>query len=95
VTTSHEAPSSADVASSVTDLSVGLGILTYTFFPFALPLILMLAVPLVLVGIVGLLAAILVVLPLWLTRSLARSWRGHTERPSHRTGLVYKVEEHA
>ena len=70
----REAPSSAEVATKVNDVSVGLGILTFALFPFALPGIVLVVAPLVLVVVVGLLVAIPVVLPLWLARSLVRRW---------------------
>lgn len=80
----REAPSSAEVVTKVNDVLVGLGILTFTLFPFALAGIVLVVAPLVLVVVVGLLVAIPVVLPLWLARSLIRRWfrrRGAARAP--------------
>jgi len=65
--------SSAEVATEVNGLSVGLGILTFTRFPLALPALLFVLAPLALVAVVGLVLAIPVVLPLWLVRTVRRS----------------------
>jgi hypothetical protein len=79
-----DAPSPEDVAAEVNSLAVGLGIITTTFAPLALPgLILLLPlalpiIPLVLVaGILYLLSRI-VLLPFRLAR---RAWRGRSPRP--------------
>lgn len=76
----HEAPSSAGLATEVGDLSTGLGILTMTLFPFALPGLLLalalalplalLAAPLALGAVAVWLLARLLVLPLRLARAL-------------------------
>ena len=72
--TSRAAPSAADVGTEVTSLSAGLGILTFTIFPLALPgLLLFVVAPLALVAVPGLLLAGLLVLPFWLTRIVLRS----------------------
>jgi hypothetical protein len=67
------APSSADVAMEVTNLSAGLGILTIPFFPLLLPGLVLVVAPLVLVAMVGVLLATPFVLPLWLARIALRS----------------------
>jgi hypothetical protein len=72
-------PSSSDVATEVANLSAGLGILTIPLFPFALPALLLVVVPLALLAMVGVLLAVPFVLPLWLARVVLR-------RRSHRPG---------
>jgi hypothetical protein len=67
------APSSADVATEVTNLSAGLGILTMALFPLAVPVLVLVVAPLALVAVAGLLLATPFVLPLWLARVLVRS----------------------
>jgi hypothetical protein len=69
------APSSADVAMEVANISAGLGILTIPLFPFALPALLLVIVPLVPLAIVGGLVAIPFLLPLWLFRTVRRAGR--------------------
>ena len=56
----------------VADLSVGLGILLMPLFPLALPGLLLVVVPLVLVAVIGALLAIPFVLPLWLVHTVRR-----------------------
>jgi len=74
---SSQVPSSAELTTEVSGLLTGLGILTMTLFPIALPgLLLFVVAPLLLVAIAGLLLAIPIVLPLWLARALGRSWSG-------------------
>jgi hypothetical protein len=53
-------------------LLAGLGILTVTFFPFALPALLLVVAPLAVLALAGALLAMPVVVPLWLVRSLRR-----------------------
>jgi hypothetical protein len=72
---SRATPSSADVAVEVSSLSVGLGILTMTLFPFALPALVLLA-PLALVAVAGALLAAPILLPLWLARTVRRGRSG-------------------
>jgi hypothetical protein len=67
--------SSADVATEVGSLSAGLGIITMTFFPFALPALVLVA-PFALVPVAGLLLAAPVLLPLWLARRFRRRRSG-------------------
>jgi len=67
-------PTSADVATEVSGLVTGLGILTFALFPVALPgLILFVVAPLALVAVVGLLLAAPLVLLVWLARTIRRS----------------------
>jgi hypothetical protein len=65
-------PPPADVASEGNALATGLGIITFTFFPFALPALVFVVAPLALLGVVGLLLAAPVVLPVWVVRRLRR-----------------------
>ena len=64
--------SSADVATEVTTLSAGLGVLALPLFPFALPGLVLVVGPLVPVAIVGVLLALPLVLPIWLARVIRR-----------------------
>jgi uncharacterized membrane protein YedE/YeeE len=67
--TPRRTPSSAELATEGNGLLAGLGILTVALFPIALPgLLLFVVAPLLLVAMVG-----LVLLPLWLARTLVRS----------------------
>jgi hypothetical protein len=85
---SRPAPSSADVATEVANLSAGLGILTISLFPFALPALVLVIVPLMPLAIVGALVAIPFILPPWLFRTVRRA-RGRggdaTARPGSRS----------
>ena len=65
-------PAPADLATEFANLAVGLGILTFVLFPFALPALLLVVGPLVPVAVVGALLAVPVVLPVWLARIV---WR--------------------
>jgi hypothetical protein len=71
---------STDVAMEVTNLSAALGILTLPLFPFALPGLLLVVVPLALLAMVGVLLAAPFVLPFWLARIVLRS-RSHRRTP--------------
>ena len=66
-------PSPADVATEVANLAVGLGILTFVRFPFALPALLLVVGPLVPVAVIGVLLA-----------SISRAASGGPRRPSAR-----------
>jgi hypothetical protein len=66
----REAPSSADVATELGNLLVGLGILTMTLMPFALPGLL-----LGLLLVLPLLPLALLILPFWLARLATRALR--------------------
>jgi hypothetical protein len=84
-------PSSADVATEVNGLSTGLGIITMTFFPFALPGLLLalplvlLVAPLALVGLVGYLVVRILVLLLRLARTVLQH-RPHGPRAGDLSG---------
>jgi hypothetical protein len=69
--TSRSTPRTSEIATEVNGLLAGLGILTTALFPFALPGLL-LAAPLALLAVAGLILAIPVVLPLWLVRVVRR-----------------------
>ncbi len=75
------APSSADVAIEVADLLAGLGILTIALFPFALPGLLLVVVPLALLAIAGALLAAPLMLALWLAHTVLR--RRSRRRSAH------------
>jgi hypothetical protein len=62
-----------DVADAAGMLFAGLGILTIQFFPFALPLLVLVIGPLVLLTLPLLLLALPVLLPLWLVRVFRRA----------------------
>jgi hypothetical protein len=65
--------STTDVATEVTALSAGLGILTTALFPISLPGLLLFAAPLVLLAVPALLLAGLLMPPLLLARTLRRA----------------------
>ena len=81
---SDQSPSPADLADEVGGLSVGLGIITMTLFPFALPglllalLLALPAVPLLLLAGVGYLLVRILVRALGLLRTM---WRRRPGRP--------------
>ena len=84
----HEAPSPGDLADEVGGLTVGLGIITMTLSPFALPglvLVLPLVLPLVPVLLVGgavYLLARVILLPMRLARRAWQAWiRSHGAAP--------------
>jgi hypothetical protein len=76
-----ESPEPADLAGEASGLAVGLGILTTTFFPFALPglllalLLVLPAVPLALAGVVAFLAGRALLLSLRRGRALVAAAR--------------------
>jgi hypothetical protein len=74
--TPRATPSTTEVATEVNGLLAGLGILTVALFPFALPGLLFVVVPLALLALVGALLAMPVVLALWLVRTLRRNRAG-------------------
>jgi hypothetical protein len=92
--TPHTAPSSAEVATEVNGLLVGLGILTMTLFPFALPGLLLalplalLVAPLALVAVAVLLVAGILVLPLRVARVVLRS---RSRRGGHFQGRLREL----
>ena len=78
--TPRRTPSTTEVATEVNGLLAGLGILTVTLFPFALPAVLLVVAPLAVLALAGALLAIPFVVPLWLVRSLRR---GRASRRAH------------
>jgi hypothetical protein len=79
------APSTGDVASELSAWLVGGGIVTMALFPFALPLIGLVAIgviPLLLIPLAGGLVVALVAVPILLVRGLGRAFRARPRRPS-------------
>jgi hypothetical protein len=66
----HETPSAADVSSELSNILVGLGILTIQFMPFAIPGLL-----LGLLLVLPLLPLALLILPFWLASRATRALR--------------------
>ena len=62
-------------------LIVGLTTLTIQFFPFALPLLILVIAPLAVLALAGLLLALPILLPLWLGRRALRSLWGNRSPP--------------
>jgi membrane protein implicated in regulation of membrane protease activity len=77
--TRSESTSPADLASAAGGLIVGLGTLTVAFFPFALPLLVLVIGPLAVLALAGLMLALPIVLPLWLGRLALRALRRRRE----------------
>ena len=65
-------------------LVVGLTTVTIQFFPFALPLLILVIAPLAVLALAGLLLAIPILLPVWLGRRALRARRSRSE--SRRVG---------
>jgi hypothetical protein len=90
----HEAPSPADLAAEANGLTAGLGILTMTFFPFALPALLLALplilplIPLLLLAGIGYLLFRLVALPVRLARTVV-------QRRTERRRVGYLARERA
>jgi membrane protein implicated in regulation of membrane protease activity len=80
--TPRTTPSATEVATEVNGLLAGLGILTVSLFPLALPGLLFVVVPLAVLALAGALLAIPVVVPLWLVRSVRR---GRARRRAERS----------
>jgi hypothetical protein len=78
-------PSPAEVASEGNALMTGLGIITFTLFPVAVPALIFVVAPLALVGAVGLLLAAPVVVPLWLVRRVRRGRAARTQGVGYAT----------
>ena len=74
-----ESPSLVDLAGVAGALVVGVTTLTIQFFPFALPLLILVILPLGALAVAGLLLAIPIVLPLWLARRALMALRGRSE----------------
>jgi hypothetical protein len=70
-----ERPSPSDLAGEAGGLIVGLGILTAAFFPFAVPLLILVIGPLAVLALAGLVLALPILLPLWLGRLALRALR--------------------
>jgi hypothetical protein len=68
----QDTPSSVDLATEANGLATGLGILTFSFFPFALPALVFVVAPLALVAVVGLVLALPFVVPVLLVRAVRR-----------------------
>jgi hypothetical protein len=78
--TPRSTPSTTEAVTEVNGLLAGLGILTVTLFPLALPGVLLVVAPLAVLVLAGALLAIPVVVPLWLFR---RVRRGRARRRAH------------
>jgi hypothetical protein len=74
--------SATDVATELGGLSAGLGILSFSLFPLAVPGLLFVIAPLAVLAVAGALLALPIVLPLWLARSALR--RLSARQPSSR-----------
>jgi membrane protein implicated in regulation of membrane protease activity len=82
-----EAPSPADLAGEASGLLAGLGIVTIQFFPFAMPLLILVIGPLALLALPILVLALPILLPLWLFRRVrARLDRRRTQAPGRAGG---------
>jgi hypothetical protein len=77
--TQSESPSVADVADTVGMLVVGLTTVTIQLFPLALPLLVLVIVPLAVLAVAGALLALPILLPLWLGRRALRALRRRSE----------------
>jgi hypothetical protein len=69
------APDPIDLASHAGALTTALSTLTFQLFPFALPALILVLAPLVVLGIAGLLLVLPIILPLWLGRLAFRALR--------------------
>jgi hypothetical protein len=76
----HSTPSFADVAGELMGLAAGGGILTTVLFPFALPLLLLVVVPLAVLPVVAAVLVTPVVLIVRLARRARPSMRLHGHR---------------
>jgi hypothetical protein len=68
----HDTPSSVDLATEANGLTTGLGIITFSLFPFALPALVFVVAPLALVAVVGLVLALPFVLPVLVVHAVRR-----------------------
>jgi hypothetical protein len=75
------APDPIDLAGEVGALGTALSTLTIQLFPFALPLLILVIGPLVVLGLVGLVIALPIILPLWLGRRAFRALRRGRQAP--------------
>ena len=76
----HPTPSFADVAGELMGFAAGGGILTTVLFPFALPLLLLVGVPLTVLPVVAAVLVAPVVLVVRLARRVRPSLRVHAHR---------------
>jgi membrane protein implicated in regulation of membrane protease activity len=83
-----ETPSTAEVAMETNALMTGLGILSFQLFPFALPLLVLVIVPLVPLAVVGLVLAVPVLVPLWIVRTFRRDRSRRREAAAGTAGLA-------
>jgi hypothetical protein len=74
-----QTPSPAELADEVGALTTGLGIITFQFFPFALPGIVLVVGPLAVLALAGLVLALPILVPLWLARRVLRAVRRRPE----------------
>jgi membrane protein implicated in regulation of membrane protease activity len=74
-----QSPSPAELADEVGALTTGLGIITFQFFPLALPGIVLVVGPLAVLALAGLLLALPILVPLWLGRRVLHALRGRSE----------------
>jgi hypothetical protein len=90
----HEAPSAPDLATEASGLAFGLGTITMTLFPFALPGLLLALplvlplVPLLLAGGAVYLLARAILLPMRLARRAWRARSARSERPPNGLGRL-------
>jgi hypothetical protein len=86
-----ESPSPADLAGWAGAFNTALGIITFQFFPFALPALILVIGPLAVLAVAGALLALPIILPLWLGRLGLRALRGRRRfQPArgHHTGQL-------
>jgi hypothetical protein len=68
-----ESPSPLDLAGEAGSLVVGLTTVTIQFFPFALPLLILVIAPLALLGLAAAVLLLPIMLPLWIGRRILRT----------------------
>jgi hypothetical protein len=88
-----EAPSTADLAGEVGALTAGLGALTIQFFPFAMPLIILVIGPLAVLALAGLLLALPIILPFWLARRVLSALRRRAQPVPVRHGRTSQLAQ--
>ena len=74
-------PEVGDLATEVSGLMVGLGVLSVAFFPLAVPVIALVVAPLVVVALAGAVIAAPLVLPVLLVRRFVRRRSGRRAEP--------------
>jgi membrane protein implicated in regulation of membrane protease activity len=75
----YDTPSAADLAGEAGALTTGLGIIIIQFFPFAMPLIVLVIGPLALLAVAGLVLALPILVPIWLARRVLPALRRQPE----------------